>query len=45
MHVTAAAAAAAAAGNHPNSGEGLWGSSEEVPSFLYAMPLGGSRYD
>jgi hypothetical protein len=30
-------------GNHPNSGEGLWGSSEEVPSFLYAMPLGGNR--
>lgn len=31
------------AGSHPNAGEGLWGSSEEVPSFLYAMPLGGNR--
>lgn len=30
-------------GLHPNAGEGLWGSSEEVPSFLYAMPLGGNR--
>lgn len=30
-------------GNHPNAGSGLWGSSNEVPSFLYAMPLGGSR--
>eukprot|EP00878_Enallax_costatus_P003937 GHUV01004158.1.p1 GENE.GHUV01004158.1~~GHUV01004158.1.p1 ORF type:complete len:394 (+),score=37.38 GHUV01004158.1:262-1443(+) len=30
-------------GNHPNAGDGLWGSSEEVPSFLYAMPLGGNR--
>lgn len=30
-------------GNHPNAGEGLWGSSEEVPTFLYAMPLGGNR--
>jgi lycopene epsilon-cyclase len=31
------------AGKHPNAGEGLWGSSEEGPSFLYAMPLGGNR--
>ncbi|GLC71022.1 hypothetical protein PLESTF_001061800 [Pleodorina starrii] len=30
-------------GKHPNSGDGLWGSSEECPSFLYAMPLGGNR--
>jgi hypothetical protein len=30
-------------GNHPNAGEGLWGTSGEVPSFLYAMPLGGNR--
>lgn len=31
------------AGKHPNAGDGLWGSSEEVPTFLYAMPLGGNR--
>lgn len=31
------------AGKHPNSGDGLWGSSSECPSFLYAMPLGGKR--
>eukprot|EP00877_Chromochloris_zofingiensis_P005408 jgi/Chrzof1/14869/Cz09g18310.t1_LCYE[v5.2] len=31
------------AGNHPNANDGLWGSSDEVPSFLYAMPLGGNR--
>lgn len=30
-------------GKHPNAGDGLWGSSEEVPTFLYAMPLGGNR--
>ena len=30
-------------GRHPNSGDGTWGSSEECPSFLYAMPLGGKR--
>lgn len=33
----------APAGKHPNAGEGLWGSGEEAPSFLYAMPLGGNR--
>ncbi|CAD7704594.1 unnamed protein product [Ostreobium quekettii] len=27
------------AGKHPNAGDGLWGTSKEVPSFLYAMPL------
>jgi len=31
------------AGRHPNAGEGLWGTDGEVPSFLYAMPLGGKR--
>ncbi|GIL85682.1 hypothetical protein Vretimale_13250 [Volvox reticuliferus] len=31
------------AGRHPNSGDGMWGSSDECPSFLYAMPLGGKR--
>ncbi|KAG2438618.1 hypothetical protein HXX76_005167 [Chlamydomonas incerta] len=31
------------AGRHPNSGDGMWGSGEECPSFLYAMPLGGKR--
>ncbi|GFR43330.1 hypothetical protein Agub_g4400 [Astrephomene gubernaculifera] len=31
------------AGQHPNAGEGLWGSASESPSFLYAMPLGGGR--
>lgn len=30
-------------GAHPNAGEGLWGTAGEVPSFLYAMPLGGNR--
>lgn len=30
-------------GKHPNSGDGMWGSSDECPSFLYAMPLGGKR--
>lgn len=30
-------------GKHPNGGEGLWGTEKEVPSFLYAMPLGGKR--
>lgn len=30
-------------GKHPNSGDGLWGTSTELPSFLYAMPLDGSR--
>eukprot|EP00887_Chlorella_sp_A99_P002802 scaffold6.g2802.t1 len=28
---------------HPLGGDGLWGTDSEVPSFLYAMPLGGSR--
>lgn len=27
------------AGQHPNGGDGLWGTTSEVPSFLYAMPL------
>lgn len=30
-------------GLHPNAGEGMWGTSGEVPSFLYAMPLGNGR--
>lgn len=30
-------------GEHPNAGEGLWGTDTEVPSFLYAMPLGNGR--
>ena len=24
---------------HPGGGEGLWGANQEVPSFLYGMPL------
>lgn len=28
---------------HPNGGDGLWGTAGETPSFLYAMPLGGGR--
>lgn len=31
------------AGEHQNGGEGLWGTEGEVPSFLYAMHLGGNR--
>ena len=31
------------AGKHPNAGDGLWGTESEVPSFLYAMPVGGNR--
>lgn len=31
------------AGNHPNAGDGLWGTNSEIPSFLYAMPLGGKK--
>ena len=30
-------------GKHPNGGDGLWGTEAEVPSFLYAMPLGNKR--
>ncbi|GBF93614.1 chloroplast lycopene epsilon-cyclase precursor [Raphidocelis subcapitata] len=30
-------------GKHPNAADGLWGSSGEVPSFLYAMPLANGR--
>ena len=30
-------------GEHPAAGAGLWGTRREVPSFLYAMPLGGAR--
>lgn len=30
-------------GEHPNAGEGLWGTQEEVPSFLYAMPVSDGR--
>lgn len=30
-------------GEHPNAGEGLWGTEAEVPSFLYAMPTDGGR--
>ena len=28
---------------HPAGGRGLWGTSREVPSFLYAMPLPDGR--
>ena len=28
-------------GEHPAAGEGLWGTDDEVPSFLYAMPTAG----
>jgi hypothetical protein len=31
------------AGQHQNGSEGLWGTEKEVPSFLYAMHLGGNR--
>jgi Lycopene cyclase protein len=30
-------------GKHPNAGDGLWGTENEVPSFLYAMPLEANR--
>lgn len=30
-------------GQHPNAGDGLWGTSREVPSFLYAMPLSNGK--
>jgi len=30
-------------GKHPNGAQGLWGTEKEIPSFLYAMPLGGNR--
>ena len=30
-------------GKHPNGAEGLWGTEQETPSFLYAMPLDGNR--
>ncbi|KAI7843886.1 hypothetical protein COHA_002431 [Chlorella ohadii] len=30
-------------GKSQHGGDGLWGSEGEVPSFLYAMPLGGNR--
>ena len=29
--------------SHPNAAGGRWGTTTEAPSFLYAMPLGGSR--
>ena len=32
-----------ARGEHPAAGEGLWGTQQEAPSFLYAMPLPGGR--
>lgn len=31
------------AGKHPANGDGVWGSTGEAPSFLYAMSLGGKR--
>lgn len=31
------------AGKHPNAGEGMWGTDDEVPSFLYAMPSDDGR--
>ena len=31
------------AGQHPAGAEGLWGTDNEVPSFLYGMPLGNGR--
>ncbi|KAL6767101.1 LCYE1 [Auxenochlorella protothecoides x Auxenochlorella symbiontica] len=30
-------------GRHPAGGDGVWDATDEVPSFLYAMPLGGQR--
>ncbi|KAK9814677.1 hypothetical protein WJX72_009604 [[Myrmecia] bisecta] len=30
-------------GEHPASGEGLWGTFQEVPTFLYAMPISPGR--
>lgn len=30
-------------GKSQHGGNGLWGTEGEVPSFLYAMPLGGNR--
>mmetsp|Transcript_17062 Transcript_17062/g.50951 ORF Transcript_17062/g.50951 Transcript_17062/m.50951 type:complete len:580 (+) Transcript_17062:168-1907(+) len=30
-------------GEHPNAGENMWGTKDEVPSFLYAMPTEGGR--
>jgi hypothetical protein len=30
-------------GESQHGGDGLWGTDGEVPSFLYAMPLGGGR--
>lgn len=30
-------------GRHPNGNDGQWGPSNEVPSFLYAMPLANGR--
>ena len=32
-----------AQGRHPNGGDGLWGAENEIPSFLYAMPLENGR--
>lgn len=31
------------AGEHPAGAQGLWGTRNEVPSFLYGMPLGNGR--
>ena len=30
-------------GEHPAGAQGLWGTGNEVPSFLYGMPLGNGR--
>ncbi|KAG1669050.1 hypothetical protein FOA52_003968 [Chlamydomonas sp. UWO 241] len=40
---TATPGSGLAPGMHPNAGDGLWGTTGEAPSFLYAMPLGGKR--
>lgn len=32
------------AGEHPNAGDGLWGTADEAPSFLYAMPLSDGKF-
>ncbi len=43
MQATASMPGRLKLGEHPNAGEGLWGTEAEVPSFLYAMPTDGGR--
>lgn len=31
-------------GRHPNAGAGLWGTENEIPSFLYAMPISQNHF-